>query len=235
MKQTHTYDTHILAFGPHPDDVEIWAWWIIAKSSQEWKKNVIIDLCISEMSTHWDTQTRMKESMLAWEKLWVMHRDNLLLCDTMIEDSIKDRTLVAREIRKYKPEIILLPWIKDRHPDHENASQLIKNAVFYAGLQRLDIDWLPIHKPRILAYYMIWEAFEPDFVIPLTQDQLDQKMSAFTTYTSQDKTNSRWLEYIKARHITHWHQIWTQYWEWFKVYSHAVWVEWFDDILNGFF
>lgn len=235
MKQTHIYDTHILAFGPHPDDVEVGAWGILAKTADQWKKNIIVDLCISEMSTHWNTTTRMEESKRAAEILWVHYRDNLLLCDTMIEDTQEERIAVAREIRKWKPEIVLMPWSIDRHPDHENAAQLIKNATFYAWLQKLDIDWLPVHKPRLLVYYMIWNSFEPDFIIPLSEKMLAKKFEAFTTYSSQAKTNNRWIDYLEARHITHGHEIWSKYGEWFKLYSHTVWVEGFDDVMNWFF
>jgi len=187
------------------------------------------------MSTHGDTQTRMEESQRAAEKLWVSFRDNLLLCDTMIEDTVEARKVVAREIRKYKPEIVLMPRSIDRHPDHENAAQLIKNAVLYAWLQRLDLDGLPVHKPRLLVHYMIRNDFTPDFIIPLSQEELTIKMDAFATYWSQSQTNDRGVEYLKARHITHGHAIGTQYGEWFKLYSHSVWVEGFDDVMSWFF
>jgi LmbE family N-acetylglucosaminyl deacetylase len=83
------------------------------------------------MSTNGDTMTRMQESKKAAEVLGVI-RDNLLLCDACIQDTIELRKTIATQIRKYKPEIILFPWSHDRHPDHENAAHLIKNAVFYA-------------------------------------------------------------------------------------------------------
>jgi bacillithiol biosynthesis deacetylase BshB1 len=234
MKQHHTYESYILAFGPHPDDAEVWCGWAIAKAIKEWKRCIIIDLTIAEMSTHGDTMTRMAESKKSAEILWV-ERDNLLLCDACIQDTIELRKIIATQVRKFKPEIILFPWDHDRHPDHENASHLIKNAVFYAWLNNIWIDEYPAHKPRLLLHYMIWHRFEPDIILPLTQDEYETKIQAWNAYESQHTTNSRWEEYLRARHIVHGHDIWCEYGEWYKVYSHNTWVWSFDELQNGFF
>lgn len=234
MKQTHKYESFILAFGPHPDDAEIWCGGAISKAVAQWRRCVIIDLTIAEMSTNWDTMTRMAESKKSAKILWI-ERDNLLLCDACIQDTIELRKIIATQIRKYKPEVVLLPWDHDRHPDHENAAHLIKNAVFYAGLQNIGIDEYTPHKPRLLLHYMIRHRFEPDIIIPLNQQEYDTKIASRKAYTSQQTTNSRWEEYLRARHIVHGHDIWCHYGEWYKVYSHNTWVWSFNDLQNWFF
>lgn len=234
MRQKHEFESYILAFWPHPDDVEVWCSGAIYKATSEWKRCIIIDLTIAEMSTHGDTVTRMKESKKSAEILWV-ERDNLLLCDACIQDTIELRKIIATQIRKYKPEIILFPWSHDRHPDHENTAHLVKNAVFYAGLQNIWIHEYTYHKPRLLLHYMIWHRFEPDIIIPLTTQEFEAKIASWKTYKSQNTTNSWWEEYLHARHIVHGHDIWSYYGEWYKVYSHNTWVWSFDTLQNWFF
>jgi hypothetical protein len=47
---------------------------------------------------------------------------------------------------------------------------------------------------------MIRYETEPDFIIPLSEEEFVKKMEAFRTYHSQEETNNRGLEYIEARH-----------------------------------
>ena len=132
MKQTHTFKTYIMAIGPHPDDVEIGIGGTLYKTATQGKQNVIIDLTPSQMSTHGNIDTRQAEANKAAQILGVQTRINLLLEDGHIMDTPETRKIIATQIRKYKPEIVVMPRSRDRHPDHEIAAQVIKNAVFYA-------------------------------------------------------------------------------------------------------
>jgi bacillithiol biosynthesis deacetylase BshB1 len=229
------YDHYIMAVGPHPDDIEIGCGGVLYRSAQEGKQNIIIDVCPSQLSSRGTTVTRIQEAEKARTILWANKRDNLLLCDGNLCDSYDHRLIVAKKIRQYRPEIVLLPWSFDRHPDHEGTAQMVKNGVFYAGLPKVDCDGLAPHKPRLLLHYMIWYETEPDLIIPLTPAEFDKKMEAFLSYESQYDTNSRWLEYIKARHIKRWAAIGQPYGEGFSLYSHKVWVSSLDHVMSWFF
>lgn len=235
MKSVYSYETHILAIWPHPDDVEVGCGGVLAQSAQKGKRSVIVDLCPSQLSTHGDCETRLQEAVCAAEILWVVHRENLQLQDGTVQDDKDTRLLLAKQIRTRKPEIVMMPWKTDRHPDHEIAATLVKNAVFYAWLQKMDIDGLSPHKPRLLVHYMIRGEFEPDFIVQLDEASFKAKMQAFRCYASQKKTNEWWLEYLEARHVVHGNRIGCRYGEWFKLYSHAVGVTWFDCVMSGFF
>jgi LmbE family N-acetylglucosaminyl deacetylase len=41
------------------------------------------------------------------------------------------------EIRKFKPKIIFAPYFNDSHPDHIDASHLVKRAMFSTGLSKI--------------------------------------------------------------------------------------------------
>jgi len=165
------------------------------------------------MSTRGTVETRLAESQSAANILGLAERKNMHMQDGCIYDTCEARKQIAHEIRLYRPEIVLIPWTSDRHPDHENTAQLVKNAIFLAGLEKVDTDGLPPHKPRLLLHYMIFHSFDPDLIIPLDEDIYTQKMQALHAYDSQHQTNERSYEMIRARHIMHGHEIGTHYGE----------------------
>jgi LmbE family N-acetylglucosaminyl deacetylase len=105
---------------------------VLYRAANEGKVNHIIDLCPSQLSTRGDTVTRIREAEKAGQILGSAKRENLLLCDGNLCDSYDHRLIIAKKIRQYKPEIVMIPWSFDRHPDHEGTAQMVKNGVFYA-------------------------------------------------------------------------------------------------------
>ena len=67
----------ILAFGAHPDDVELGCGGSIALSVKQGKSVVIVDLTKGELSTRGDVQTRKKEAKRASDLLGVSLRKNM--------------------------------------------------------------------------------------------------------------------------------------------------------------
>lgn len=235
MTKIGWYTTYILAFGPHPDDVEVGAWWVLTQTSKEWKRNVIIDLTASQLSTHGDIYTRQQEAQQAAVLLWVAERKNLGLEDGMLTPDVSTIALLVEQIRTYKPEILVFPSSTDRHPDHEATYQIVKKAIFAAGLQKYPDSNLPTHKPSLMLCYQIWHEFTPDVTIALTEASFARKMAAFDKYVSQEKTNGWGREYLVARHITQGRRIWTRYGEWFSLLCHGVGVTDLDQLMCGCF
>lgn len=235
MGRCNKYETYIAAFWAHPDDVDVGCAGVLYQSGLEKKNNVIIDLTPSQLSSQWDPKTRKSESKKAASLLWVNQRINLNRYDDKLTDSFENRLEIAKIIRKFKPEIVLIPRREDRHPDHETTSQIVKNAVHDAALIKLRIGTLNPHKPRLLLHYLIQESIEPDIIVSLSEDAMNHKMRAIQSYVSQDATSSRCYDYIKARHIYHGRQIGAKYWEAYKLYMEKPGVVSFDDLLNWFF
>ncbi len=44
------------------------------------------------------------------------------------DGALENRDLVAAEIRRFKPKVILSPYPGDRHPDHDAAGKLVQAA-----------------------------------------------------------------------------------------------------------
>lgn len=110
------------------------------KTALQGKYNVIIDLTPSQLSTRGTPETRQQEAQEAARILQAYHRENLGLEDLQLQDDDMHRQIIAYQIRKWKPEIIMFPNSVDRHPDHESTAKLIKSSIFVAGLAKYDIQ-----------------------------------------------------------------------------------------------
>lgn len=228
-----TYASYICAFGPHPDDVEVWCGWLLYKTAQQGKHNWIVDLTPSQLSTRGTPDQRQQEAQYAADILWVQ-RKNLWLDDGALRDDDRHRQEIVRQIRTLRPEIVLVPYINDRHPDHEVTPVLIKNAVFFAWLGKYECDDLAPHRPRLLLQYMIWDFFDPDIIVALSEKDMQTKMTAFTSYGSQNQTNNHCFAYMQSRAVTLWFQIKQPFAEWFKTFGDKIGVKSLDDVLTGF-
>jgi LmbE family N-acetylglucosaminyl deacetylase len=65
-------------------------------------------------------------------------RENLGLPDGFLDASPESPHLpVAVEaLRRHRPELVLIPWVEERHPDHIAAGELLTRALFFAGLRK---------------------------------------------------------------------------------------------------
>ena len=116
----------ILAFGAHPDDVELSCSGTILKHIQMGKKAGLIDLTRGELGTRGTPEIRDAEAKEAAKILGVSVRENLNLADGYFQNDNGHQLKVIEIIRKYKPEIILCNAITDRHPDHGKAARLVE-------------------------------------------------------------------------------------------------------------
>ena len=129
----------ILAFGAHPDDVELGAGGILAVHSAAGKKVGIIDLTRGEMGTRGTPELRDEEAKEAGQILGCIIRENLAFSDGKIPTDHESQIKVAEIIRKYQPDVVLMNAPTDRHPDHGRASQLVEEACFLSGLHKLEV------------------------------------------------------------------------------------------------
>jgi bacillithiol biosynthesis deacetylase BshB1 len=178
----------ILAFGAHPDDVELGCGATIAKEVSLGKKVGIVDLTRGELGTRGSADLRDKEAANAAEILGVSVRENLKFADGFFINDKEHQLEVVKMIRKYKPEIVLCNAIEDRHIDHSKGSKLVSDACFLSGLSKIETTvegklqekW----RPKQVYHYMQWKNIESDFVLNVT-GFMDLKMNAVLAYSSQ--------------------------------------------------
>ena len=127
----------ILAFGAHPDDVELGCSGTIAKEISLGRKVGIIDLTLGELGTRGNAQTRKEEATEGARILGVEVRENLKFADGFFVNDQAHQLEVIKVIRKYRPEIVLCNAIDDRHIDHGKGSKLVSDACFLSGLRKI--------------------------------------------------------------------------------------------------
>lgn len=178
----------ILAFGAHPDDVELGCGATIAKEISLGKKVGIVDLTRGELGTRGSAEIRDKEAAAAAEILGVSVRENLRFRDGFFVNDEKHQLEIIKMIRKYKPQIVLCNAIDDRHIDHGKGSKLVSDACFLSGLRRietvLDGEQQEAWRPKIVYHYIQWKNIEPDFVVDVS-DFMEIKEKAVMAYSSQ--------------------------------------------------
>jgi bacillithiol biosynthesis deacetylase BshB1 len=173
----------VLAFGPHPDDLEIGLGGTLAKHAARGQHVGLCDLTRGEMSSNGTPEERLKEAEEARKVLGATWRENLALPDRAIGSSPNHGRAVVELIRRCKPRVVALPYWTDRHPDHTAASLMLKDAVFNAKLRRYDAAGDP-WEPQWVCYYFINDSVQPSFVIDVT-DQYEVKRRALACYVSQ--------------------------------------------------
>ena len=178
-----------LAFGPHPDDVELFCSGVLIKSKKQGYSTGIVDLTLGELSTNGDTDTRLKEAERAKKILELDIRLNLGLKDGSIDSSWENRQKVIKAIRSLRPKICLIPYREDRHPDHESASALLKRALFDSGLSKIDTGQEP-YRPNTILYYILHHFVNPTFVVDISE-QMDQKLESIKAYESQFSNSTK--------------------------------------------
>jgi bacillithiol biosynthesis deacetylase BshB1 len=173
----------IIAFAPHPDDAEIGCGGLLIAMKKKGCRTGIIDLTRGELSSNGNLETRKKETRRATEILMLDLRENLDMSDGNIECNMQNKLKIIYVLRKYTPKIVLFPYLQDRHPDHENSSKLIKDAVFLSGLSKLETD-MPAYRPNIVLNYMLHYEFNPSFIVDITE-HFEEKVQAIKAYGSQ--------------------------------------------------
>ncbi|MDG3581872.1 bacillithiol biosynthesis deacetylase BshB1 [Galbibacter pacificus] len=178
----------ILAFGAHPDDVELGCGATLAKEITLGKTVGIIDLTQGELGTRGSAEIRAMEAAKAAKILGVKTRENLGFADGFFLNDKQHQLEVIKMIRKYKPEIVLCNSIDDRHIDHGRASKLVSDACFLSGLLKIEtsIDGEKQEKwrPKYVYHYIQWKNIEPDFVVNVS-GFIDKKITAIQAYSSQ--------------------------------------------------
>ena len=178
----------ILAFGAHPDDVELSCGATISKEIFLGKKVGIIDLTYGELGTRGSAKIRKKEATDAAKILGVLVRENLNFADGFFVNDKRHQLEIIKMIRKYRPEIVLCNAVDDRHIDHPKGSKLVSDACFLSGLLKiktkiegkLQNKW----RPKQVYHYIQWNNSKPDFVVDVS-DFIDVKMKAVLAYSSQ--------------------------------------------------
>lgn len=178
----------ILAFGAHPDDVELGCSGTIAKEVANGKKVGIIDLTQGELGTRGTAETRKEEAAEGARILGVEIRENLKFADGFFVNDQAHQLEIIKVLRKYRPDIVLCNAVDDRHIDHGRGSKLVSDACFLSGLRKIETEHEGIKqevwRPKWVYHYIQWKNIEPDFAVDIT-GFIDKKIASVMAYKTQ--------------------------------------------------
>jgi|CXWL01.1.fsa_nt_gi bacillithiol biosynthesis deacetylase BshB1 len=173
----------VLAFGPHPDDVEIGCGGTLALLAAAGRRVGIVHLTRGERGTRGAVEERRAETERAAAALGAVTLDLLDCGDGALRTGEAEEDAVITLLRCRRPELVLAPTpVEDRHPDHARGHRLVVDACFYAGLRRRG-EGSP-HRPAAVFAYMQHDLYPPSFVVDVTATW-PRKLDALAAYDSQ--------------------------------------------------
>ncbi|MEO8569163.1 MAG: bacillithiol biosynthesis deacetylase BshB1 [Ginsengibacter sp.] len=179
----------LLAFGVHPDDIELSCAGTLLAEKKNGKQVGIVDLTQGELGTRGNAQTRKDEAANSADIMGIDVRENLEMADGFFRNDEENQRKIIKVLRKYRPEIILCNALDDRHPDHGRSAGLVNDAAFLSGLQKIKTTdgenkdqeaW----RPKYVFHYIQDRYFEPDFVIDVSE-VFDKKIEAIGAFSTQ--------------------------------------------------
>ena len=179
----------IIAFGAHPDDVELGCGGSISSAISQGLKVGIVDLTKGELGTRGTKEIRKKESAKASEILGVSFRKNLGFKDGFFVNDKPHQLKVIELLREHKPSIVFCNAVKDRHIDHPKGSKLVSDSCFLSGLSKIKTNYKNSTNqspwtPKQVYHYIQWFDINPDLLIDISDFQV-KKMKAIMAYKSQ--------------------------------------------------
>ncbi|HNF72134.1 MAG TPA: bacillithiol biosynthesis deacetylase BshB1, partial [Chitinophagaceae bacterium] len=162
----------ILAFAAHPDDIELSCSGTLLLHHLKGYTTGIIDLTAGELGSRGSVELRRQEAKAAAEILGISVRENLQLRDGFFQNNEDSVRKVIEAIRRYQPDIILANALRDRHPDHGRAAQLVRDACFYSGLVKIETQWEGMAqtpwRPKRVFHYIQDTDLVPDFIVDIS-------------------------------------------------------------------
>jgi bacillithiol biosynthesis deacetylase BshB1 len=187
MSVTTPYGIDVLSFGAHPDDVEVFNGGVLITLGDFGYRTGIVDLSRGELASQGTIDERAREAEAASKVMGLTQRENLGLPDGFIDPAPDSPHLpiVVAAIRRHRPELLLLPWLEERHPDHMAASELLTRAAFLAGLRKFESPGggAPF-APRQVLYYEMRHRMTPRFIVD-TSKAWERKARAIACHGSQ--------------------------------------------------
>ena len=173
----------ILAVAAHPGDGMFTMGATLAQQIERGGSGVLLSLSLGEKGAPKDSPVQQYGEMqrAATEKaahLLGAEATFLSYPDAEIPFNEESSLRVCDVVREQKPEIVVTHWSGSWHKDHQNCHLIVRDAIFYAGLQTLQRS-RPSHAVSKLFYADNWEDatnFIPD------------------TYLNIDAVCEKWLQ-----------------------------------------
>jgi N-acetylglucosamine malate deacetylase 1 len=205
----------VLAFGAHPDDIEIGMGGTVAKLTG---MGYDVRLVIATLPNFVKTDTkeeRKRESVVSAKVMGCKTPEFLDLSPEEIMFNRKFVTRINKIILEHNPDAIFTQWIGDTHQDH----QALTRAVIAAARDSNDVFMYETTIPGGISEY----AFRPQLYVDVTET-LDTKRDALDCFDSQKiRCGPLWIDSLVGRCSYRGYQMNAKYAEAFEVIKVSKW------------
>jgi N-acetylglucosamine malate deacetylase 1 len=186
------YLCDLLVIAPHPDDAELFCGGLLIQSRMRGYRTAVIDVSDAELSTLGTHDTRRAETMAATEMLGLTFRESLALpncwfhsCGAFDSNQRENSPVMrmVRALRRTRPEVLVVPYWEERHPDHVETSKLSERAVFLAGLEKVKTSQ-DVYRPKVVLFYPIRYEAPFSFLVDISE-VAEAKYQLIDLYRSQ--------------------------------------------------
>ena len=157
----------VLAFGAHPDDVELGAGGMMLRFADAGMTCGVVDLTRGERGSRGTAETRAEEARKASALMGLAVRENLEFPDTELQPTLNVRRAVIEAIRRHRPRIVLAPLPGDLHPDHDAAGRAVREAFYPSGMKNVTADGEP-YRSRALFHYFMHDERATDVIVDVS-------------------------------------------------------------------
>ena len=188
----------VMAFGPHPDDVEFLCSGTLAKYKAQGHDLAIAvmtrgDIGSPKLTRDQIAEVREKEAragaaILGAEFFWMGYDDEFLY------DTPDVRRQVIGVIRQFKPDVVLCPdKDHDYHPDHCRTGQIIWDTHVMGTIPLIPAEHSVCERVHDIWYYDTVAAidFQPECYVDIT-DTWQTKAKVLDCHKSQND----WMKYV---------------------------------------
>ncbi|MGH9963674.1 MAG: PIG-L deacetylase family protein [Nitrososphaeraceae archaeon] len=205
----------MIAFGAHPDDIEIGMGGTVAKLSG---MGYDVRLVIATLPNFVKTDTkeeRKQESIMSAKVMGCKTPEFLDLSPEEIVFNRKFVTQISKIIQELNPEAIFTQWIGDTHQDHQSLTR----AVIAAARDSNDLFMYETTIPGGISEH----AFRPQLYVDVT-DTIDIKRDALDCFDSQQiRCGPLWIDSLVGRCSYRGYQMNAKYAEAFEVIKVSKW------------
>lgn len=189
----------IIAFGAHPDDCEVAAGGVGALWAAEGHAFKFVSMTNGDighfgMSGGTLAIRRMKEVQAAAEVLGVT-TEVLDIHDGELMPTLENRKKIARQIRDWQADIVMVHRRYDYHADHRYSGVLVDDAIILVEAKFFTPDTDPLPRSPVVLYYSDRfqkpYPFDPALVVGI-DDVADRKWEALAQMPSQFSDKQSW-------------------------------------------
>src|ERR671915_1813179 len=206
----------IVAFGAHPDDIEIGMGGTVAKLARNGYNVHLVIATLPNFTKIDQKDQRRQEAMMSAKIMGVNSPDFLDLSPDEITFGRKFVGLLDGIISKYQPEAVFTQWVGDSHQDHH----ILTKAVIAASR---DVSNLFMYETTIPGG-LTENAFRPQLYIDITET-LEVKSNALDCFHSQknNRCGNLWIDAVVGRCSYRGYQMNVKYAEAFEVVKVTKW------------